>query len=109
MRAAIGIMILLIVLQGNLGLEQEQETETYVVTVDSTNLRFNPSTVTLNEGDTLRFVWGGQALPHNSVEENGVFDSGDPERDLDFGHVFDYDSAGTVSYTHLTLPTIYSV
>ena len=98
MRAAIGIMILLIVLQGNLGLEQEQETETYVVTVDSTNLRFNPSTVTLNEGDTLRFVWGGQALPHNSVEENGVFDSGDPERDLDFGNVFDYESAGTYNF-----------
>ena len=67
MRAAIGIMILLIVLQGNLGLEQEQETETYVVTVDSTNLRFNPSTVTLNEGDTLRFVWGGQALPRSLI------------------------------------------
>ena len=74
MRAAIAITVLLLLLQGNLGLEPEQETETYVVTVDSTNLRFNPSTVTLNEGDTLRFVWGGQALPHNSVEENGVFD-----------------------------------
>jgi hypothetical protein len=37
-------------------------------------------------------------LPHNSVEENGVFDSGDPERDLDFGHVFDYDSAGTYNF-----------
>ena len=98
MRAAIGITVLLLLLQGNLGLEPEQETETYVVTVDSTNLRFNPSTVTLNEGDTLRFVWGGQALPHNSVEENGVFDSGDPERDLDFGHVFDYDSAGTYNF-----------
>ena len=98
MRAAIVILILLLVLQGNLGLEQEQETETYVVTVDSTNLRFNPSTVTLNEGDTLRFVWGGQALPHNSVEENGVFDSGDPERAVDYGHGFDYDSAGTYNF-----------
>ena len=39
----------------------------------------------------------GQALPHNSVEENGVFDSGDPERAVDYGHVFDYDSAGTYS------------
>jgi hypothetical protein len=32
------------------------------------------------------------------VEENGVFDSGDPERTLDYGHVFDYDSAGTYSF-----------
>ena len=98
MRAVIALTIVLILLQGNLGFEMEQETETHVVTVDSTNLRFTPSTLTINEGDTLRFVWGGQALPHNSVEENGVFDSGDPERAVDYGHVFDYDSAGTYSF-----------
>ena len=98
MRRLLCFTIILCLLQGNLEFEMEQETETHVVTVDSTNLRFNPSTVTINEGDTLRFVWGGQALPHNSVEENGVFDSGDPERDLDFGHVFDYDSAGTYNF-----------
>ena len=98
MRAAIVVTITLLLLQGNLTLEEEQETEVHVVTVDSTNLRFTPSTLTINEGDTLRFVWGGQALPHNSVEENGVFDSGDPERAVDYGHVFDYDSAGTYSF-----------
>ncbi len=98
MRAAIFVSIALLLLQGNLSLVEEQETEVHVVTVDSTNLRFTPSTLTINEGDTLRFVWGGQALPHNSVEENGVFDSGDPERAVDYGHVFDYDSAGTYSF-----------
>ncbi|MCH2644713.1 MAG: plastocyanin/azurin family copper-binding protein [Candidatus Poseidoniaceae archaeon] len=98
MRRLLCLAIILCLLQGNLGLETEQETETHVVTVDSTNLRFTPSTLTINEGDTLRFVWGGQALPHNSVEENGVFDSGDPERAVDYGHVFDYDSAGTYNF-----------
>ena len=98
MRRLLCFAIILCLLQGNLGLEMEQETETHVVTVDSTNLRFTPSTLTINEGDSLRFVWGGQALPHNSVEENGVFDSGDPERAVDYGHVFDYDSAGTYSF-----------
>ena len=98
MRAAIVVTIVLLLLQGNLTFEEEQETEVHVVTVDSTNLRFTPSTLTINEGDTLRFVWGGQALPHNSVEENGVFDSGDPERAVDYGHVFDYESAGTYSF-----------
>ena len=98
MRAAIVVTIVLLLLQGNLTLENEQETEVHVVTVDSTNLRFTPSTLTINEGDTLRFVWGGQALPHNSVEENGVFDSGDPERTVDFEHVFDYDSSGTYNF-----------
>ena len=98
MRAAIVVTVVLLLLQGNLTLENEQETEVHVVTVDSTNLRFTPSTLTINEGDTLRFVWGGQALPHNSVEENGVFDSGDPERAVDFEHVFDYDSSGTYNF-----------
>jgi plastocyanin len=98
MRAAIVVTIVLLLLQGNLTLEDEQESEVHVVTVDSTNLRFTPSTLTINEGDTLRFVWGGQALPHNSVEENGVFDSGDPERAVDFEHVFDYDSSGTYNF-----------
>ena len=98
MRAAIVVTIVLLLLQGNITLEEEQETEVHVVTVDSTNLRFTPSTLTINEGDTLRFVWGGQALPHNSVEENGVFDSGDANRNVDYGHVFDYDSAGTYSF-----------
>ena len=98
MRRLLCFALILCILQGNLGLEMEQETETHVVTVDSTNLRFTPSTLTINEGDTLRFVWGGQALPHNSVEENGVFDSGDPERTVDFEHVFDYDSSGTYSF-----------
>ena len=98
MRVAVVVTIVLLLLQGNLTLENEQETEVHVVTVDSTNLRFTPSTLTINEGDTLRFVWGGQALPHNSVEENGVFNSGDPERTVDFEHVFDYDSSGTYSF-----------
>ena len=98
MRAVIVVTIVLLLLQGNLTIEEEQETEVHVVTVDSTNLRFTPSTLTINEGDTLRFVWGGQALPHNSVEDNGVFDSGDPERAVDYGHVFDYNSAGTYSF-----------
>ena len=98
MRRLLCFALILCLLQGNLGLEMEQETETHVVTVDSTNLRFTPSTLTINEGDTLRFVWGGQALPHNSVEENGVFDSGDANRNVDYGHVFDYDSAGTYSF-----------
>ena len=98
MRKLLFVAVILVMLQGNLGLDSEQETETHVVTVDSTNLRFTPSTLTVNEGDTIRFVWGGQALPHNAVEENGVFDSGDPERELDYGHVFGYESAGTYDF-----------
>ena len=37
----------------------ENEGETVIVTVDSTNLRFSPDSITLNEGDTVRFFWDG--------------------------------------------------
>ena len=47
-------------LQGDLT-AQEDEPETVIVSVDSTNLRFSPSSVTITEGDTVRFFWSGQA------------------------------------------------
>ena len=50
-------------LQGDLAPEmQEEEPQAVIITVDSTNLRFSPSSVTVVEGDTVRFFWSGQAL-----------------------------------------------
>ena len=59
-----------------------------IITVDSTNLRFSPSSVTVDEGDAVRFFWDGQILPHNAVEENGTFDSGDTKSNEDYRFVF---------------------
>ena len=67
MRKVICLALVFFFLQGSIDLIQEEQGEIKVITVDSTNLRFNPSTITLNEGDSVRFVWGGQALPHNTV------------------------------------------
>ena len=36
--------------------------EEVIITVDSTNLQFSPSEVTITEGDTVRFFWQGQLL-----------------------------------------------
>ncbi len=83
--------------QGDLA-PQAEEPQTVVISVDSTNLRFSPSSVTLTEGDTVRFFWSGQALPHNAVESNGVFDSGDPERNVDYSFTFERGSAGTYEF-----------
>ena len=58
--------------------------EEVIITVDSTDLRFSPSEISIMEGDTVRFFWQGQLLAHNAVERNGVFDSGEPERDVDY-------------------------
>ena len=72
----------------------QNSTEEVIVTVDSSNLRFSPSEVTVTEGQTVRFYWSGQALPHNAVEDNGLFDSGDPENDVDYSYTFEEGSEG---------------
>ena len=76
----------------------ENNSEVHTITVDGTNLRFYPDVLTINEGDSVRFLWGGELLPHNSVEENGVFDSGEPEREVDYLYKFDFDQSGTYDF-----------
>ena len=72
--------------------------EEVVITVDSTNLRFSPSEVTIQEGDSVRFFWSGQFLPHNAVAEDGTFDSGDPARDVDYTFLFESGTNGTYEF-----------
>ena len=72
--------------------------EEVVITVDSTNLQFSPAEVTIDEGDTVRFFWSGELLAHNAVETNGVFDSGDPERNVDFSFTFDVGMNGSYEF-----------
>ena len=74
------------------------EPETVVVSVDSTNLRFTPSSVTIDEGDTVRFFWGGQALPHNAIEVDDTFNSGEPESDVDYSFTFEFGTAGEYDF-----------
>ena len=69
-----------------------------IITVDSTNLRFSPSTVTIDEGDAVRFFWDGQILPHNAVDDNGTFDSGDTKTDDDYRFVIIIGLNGTFEY-----------
>ena len=72
--------------------------EEIVVTVDSTNLRFSPSSVTITEGDSVRFFWSGQLLAHNAVADDGLFDSGDPETSVDYTFIFEIGTNGTHTY-----------
>ena len=72
--------------------------EEIIITVDSTNLQFSPSEVTITEGDIVRFFWQGQLLAHNAVENNGVFDSGDPQRDVDYSFKFEVGTNGTYDF-----------
>ena len=76
----------------------DNESDDTIITVDSTNLRFSPSSVTIEEGQTIRFFWSGQALPHNAVERNGVFDSGDPQRNVNYSFTFERGMNGTYEF-----------
>tara|TARA_B100001540_G_scaffold155143_1_gene137253 strand:+ start:389 stop:862 length:474 start_codon:yes stop_codon:yes gene_type:complete len=91
------LVLFSILLSGDINID-ENNGEEYTITVDGTNLRFYPDSLTINEGDSVRFLWGGELLPHNSVEENGVFDSGEPEREVDYLYSFDFDQAGTYDF-----------
>ena len=79
-------------------IEDNQSGEVIIVSVDSTNLRFSPSEITLNEGDSVRFFWSGELLPHNAVEKGGLFDSGDPSTEVDFVHTFAIGQNGTYEF-----------
>ena len=78
--------------------QAEQGSEVVIISVDSTNLRFSPSEVTLNEGDTIRFFWSGELLPHNAVESDGLFDSGEPSRNVDYSYTFNVGENGTYEF-----------
>lgn len=98
MKVAVFVLsAMFLALSGNIGLEQV-EPQQHTIIVDSNNLRFNPESITINEGDSVNFLWSGELLPHNSVEENGVFDSGDAEEDVDYTYTFDFDQAGTYDF-----------
>ena len=81
---------------GNLA--NQDDGEVVVVSVDSTNLRFSPETITLQEGDSVRFFWSGELLAHNAVESNGLFDSGEASRNVDYTYTFNIGENGTYEY-----------
>lgn len=69
-----------------------------VITVDSTNLQFSPSEVTINEGQTIRFFWSGEFLEHNAIDSNGFFNTGSPETEVDYSFTFDKGTNNTYSF-----------
>ena len=72
-----------------------------IIGVDSTNLQFSPSDVTIEEGQAVRFFWSGELLPHNAVASEGIFDSGEPSRNVDYRFVFEVGTNGTLSLIHI--------
>ena len=83
----------------SIAVESEAHTDNVVViTVDSTNLQFSPSEVTINEGQTVRFFWSGEFLEHNAVSPNGIFSTGSPETEIDYAFTFDKGTSNTYEF-----------
>ena len=98
-----GVIVVLVVftitMSGDIGLMQD-EGEVHTITVDGfgSNIRFVPDEITVNEGDTVRFLWSGQLLPHNAIEQNELFDSGDAMRNVDYTYTFDFNQSGVYDF-----------
>ena len=90
------ILMLVILTTGTIG-ERGISQEDVVVSVDSTNLRFSPESVTITEGDSVRFFWSGELLAHNAVSYDGLFDSGDASRNVDYSFKFEVVQTGPTS------------
>ena len=82
----------------SVAVESEFSNDTVIITVDSTNLQFSPSEVTINEGQTVRFFWSGEFLDHNAIDSNGLFDTGDPNSEVDYSFTFDKGTNSTYSF-----------
>ena len=93
----IAIFVLAVLTTGTIE-EHEVTQEEVVVTVDSTTLRFSPQSVTVTEGDSVRFFWSGELLAHNAVAYDGLFDSGDASRNVDYSFKFEVGTNGTHEY-----------
>ena len=91
------VLVLALLMTGSIE-EQANSQEEVVVTVDSTNLRFSPESVTITEGDSVRFFWSGELLAHNAVSYDGLFDSGDASRNVDYSFIFEVGTNGTYEY-----------
>ena len=90
------LLLSAVLASGNL--VNQDDGEVVVVSVDSTNLRFSPETITLQEGDSVRFFWSGELLPHNAVENSGLFDTGEPSTEVDYTYTFSFGENGTYEY-----------
>lgn len=99
MKQLVVLLIFAITMSGDIGLFQD-EGEEHTVTVDGfgSNIRFVPETLTINEGDSVRFLWSGQLLPHNAVEVNELFNSGEAMRNVDYTYNFTYNQSGVYEF-----------
>ena len=98
-RGFVVLLVFAITISGDIGLFQD-EGEEHTVTVDGfgSNIRFVPETLTINEGDSVRFLWSGQLLPHNAVEVNELFNSGDAMSNVDYTYNFTYNQSGVYEF-----------
>ena len=99
MKRFVVLLVFAITISGDIILLQDGGEE-HTVTVDGfgSNIRFVPETLTINEGDSVRFLWSGQLLPHNAIEVNEVFNSGEAMSNVDYTYNFTYNQSGVYEF-----------
>ena len=99
MKRFVILLVFAITISGDIILLQDGGEE-HTVTVDGfgSNIRFVPETLTINEGDSVRFLWSGQLLPHNAIEVNEVFNSGEAMSNVDYTYNFTYNQSGVYEF-----------
>lgn len=83
-------------------IESMEESEDVTVAVGAEGnegpYAFEPAAIQIQTGTTVVWEWTGEGGQHNVVEEDGAFDSGEPEdgEEITFEHTFE--EAGTYLY-----------
>ncbi|WP_276255344.1 halocyanin domain-containing protein [Halomontanus rarus] len=76
-------------------------TVTVLVGTGSNAMRFGPAAIRLDRGTTVRWEWTGNGGPHDVVDTDGAFESGQTHRE---GHTFEHAFDETGTYTYICRP-----
>lgn len=75
------------------------------VTVTVKDMEFDPASVTIKPGDTVKWVWDA-SLPHDVVSDDGAPVAYNSELMTEGEYTFTYDDAGTYGYHCTPHPTM---
>ena len=90
--------ILFLTLAGVLGLTAcsgEAVADGPAATVRVENMSYSPESVTIKEGETVEWIFDDNGLPHDVVDDDGLFES---ELLTEGAFSYTFDEAGTYSY-----------
>ncbi|MCU4971867.1 halocyanin domain-containing protein [Halobacteria archaeon AArc-m2/3/4] len=84
------------------GSESDEDAAVTVLVGSGDNgMYFGPAAIRIDRGTTVRWEWTGDGGPHDVVDTDGAFESGQTPRE---GHTFDHTFDETGTYTYICRP-----